>query len=108
MHERKNIFDNDEFDVFAKGSNIDKSRIHYGKKDKGKVGHWTADAEEDVEKLRLLYNRYGLGAEDTDNELMLLRGMLLVTVSATFISIMSIYYYYQMCFLLIVLTKEIC
>ena len=74
LHERKNIFDNDEFDVFAKGSKIDKSKIHYGKKDKGKISHWTTDAEEDVEKLRLLYNRYGLGAEDTDNDLLLLRG----------------------------------
>ena len=74
LHERKNIFDNDEFDVFASGSSIDKSRIHYGKKDKGKIDHWTSGTEEDVGKLRQLYNRYGLGAEDTDNDDMLLRG----------------------------------
>ena len=76
LHERKNIFDNDEFDVFAKGSNVDKTKIYYGKRNKGQMGHWKADAEEDVEKLRLLYSRYGLGAEDTDNETMMLRGEL--------------------------------
>ena len=68
LSDRRNIFDGDEFDIFAKGNKVDMSRVHFGKQNSGEISHWSKGDSEDVEKLKLLYNRYGLDASDTDND----------------------------------------
>nr|CAB3223416.1 activating signal cointegrator 1 complex subunit 2-like [Phallusia mammillata] len=67
--ERKNIYDNDQFDVMTAnaGKSVDKGKIHRGKKDKSDIEHW--GAENEFERLRELYSKYDLVKEgDSDEE----------------------------------------
>ncbi|CAK8678222.1 unnamed protein product [Clavelina lepadiformis] len=68
LSERRNIFDNDQFDVFGEKSDIDWSKVHQGKQNKSDMDHWKEDRDVDVEKLRNLYSKYGLVDEEDVND----------------------------------------
>lgn len=56
---RHSVFDKDEFDVFSKGTNIDLSRIHKGKKrDETSFKSLLAEKDHVTESVKERYNRY--------------------------------------------------
>lgn len=60
LKERKNIYDNDQFDVmnFGAQNSVDTLNIHRGKREKSDIEHWETEVEFD--RLRELYNKYDL------------------------------------------------
>ena len=63
---RHSVFDKDEFDVFTKGTNIDLTRVHKGKKrDETTLKTLLADKDHMTDSMKERYNRYDVFGQFT-------------------------------------------